>query len=132
VPPSRDVRRKERLPQLLLVSGAILPERLSDLPLVGKTLQVRDGILDDESLDAFRLREGDPEADGPAVIVEVQAVTVEAHLVEEPGHPVGEPIESVGKLVGRGRVAATEAEVVRSDDVISPRESANQTAVLAR
>jgi hypothetical protein len=76
------------------------------------------GVLDHEGLNAFRMRDGEPESDGAAIILHVEYVLLEIQRLGEILHHGRDAIECVGKFLRAWRIAVSETRVIGSDEVI--------------
>ncbi len=80
---------------------------------------MRDRVLHDQRLDAFRMRQDHAKTDRAAIILHVQRVTREAERFGEVIHDLGDVIEGVCEFFGVGPVAVSEARVIGRDQVIA-------------
>ena len=80
---SRGCQRKKICAQRIFVGGAIFPEFAPRLPVRAKAFVMPSRVLNNERVDALRVRQRHSETDRAAVIVHVKRVTREAQRFRE-------------------------------------------------
>jgi hypothetical protein len=107
MPLLRGLKRREVGTELFFVGAAISPVGAPSFPKRPQAFLVGDGILDDQSLNPFRMRHRQPEPDRPA----------NSH--GEPIHDGSQMIEGVGEGLRVRRVAMAEARIVGCDQMVA-------------
>ena len=108
--------------------GAVGPVGLDGKPELAKAFGVGVAVLDDEGLDAIGVSGGEAEANGGAVVHEVEGVGIEAEGVGELFDDVGEVVEGVVEVGDVGHGAVPEAGVVGCDDVVAIGEGRDEVS----
>src|SRR5580704_3754006 len=119
----RRLQRQKICAKRGFVRRAIFPELAPGLPIRAQSFVMCDGVLNNESFYALRMRERHAKTDRAAVILHVKRVTREPERFSEVIHDLGQVIESVREFFRVRPVAVSEAGVIGSDDVKLPREA---------
>src|SRR5208337_5557865 len=101
----RALLRREAGNDLVLVDGAILPERPPYVPGRTKPILVRDRVLDDDRAHPFGMCDCQAHSDRPAVILLVEDVIAESDDLREVVHDLRKMVEGVAKRGRRRGVA---------------------------
>ena len=107
------------------LGGAILPEFAPRLPIRAQAFVMPSRVLNNECVDALRMRQRHSKTDRTAIIVHVKRVTRQPERFRKVIHDLGDVIEGVGILFRVGPVAVSKARVVRRDEMKAigqPRE----------
>jgi hypothetical protein len=70
--------------------------------------------------------------DWPTIILHVERIAVEMKRLGKVLHDLGDMIERIRKYLGTGRIAVTEAWIIRSDEMVVRRQARQQRFVHAR
>jgi hypothetical protein len=95
------------------VGLAVSPELSPGLPQRAETVLVGDGVLDDECVESFGIRDREPETHRAAVVLHDQGAAAQAENLGETADDGGQVVEGVGKPGLAGRVAVPEPGIVR-------------------
>jgi hypothetical protein len=87
---------------------------------------MRHRVLDDESLDPFRMSESHPKAHRAAIVLHVKRVAREPERLDEMIHNVGVAIERIREFLRIRPVAVSKAWVIRSDKVTAIGEPSQE------
>src|SRR4051812_43677258 len=91
---------------------AILPKVPARLPIRAQAFVMPSRVLNNDRVEAFRVREDHPETNGAAIIVQVKRVTRQPERFREMIHGLGDVIERIGIVFWIGPVALSEAGIV--------------------
>ena len=109
-----------------------LPKTLARFPIRSKPFVVRDGILNDQRLDTFRMHQSHAKADRSAVVLHVQRVARYRERLSEPGHDLGIAVERVREFLRIGPIAVAESRVVGRYEVVTIGKAIEQRLEHAR
>ena len=112
-------QRQEICAKRAFVGSAIGPKGPPRLPIRSQAFVVRHSVLDDESLDPVRMRQGHAKTHRAAVILHVKRVAREPERFGEVIHDLGVVIEGVREFFRVRPVAVPEARVIGRDQVIA-------------
>jgi hypothetical protein len=101
-------------------------KRSPRLPWRSQALVVRHCVLDNESLNPLRMRQGYAKTHGAAVILHVECIVRKPERFGETRHDLGAVIKGVGKLFRVRPVAVPKSRVIRRDEMIVVGESSEQ------
>ena len=116
---TRRRQRQEICAKRTFIGSAIGPKGPPRLPIRPQALVVRHSVLDDESLDPVRMRQGHAKTHGAAVILHIKRVAREPECFGEVIHDLGDVIERIREFFRVRPVAVSEAWVIGRDKVIA-------------
>src|SRR6266446_2234520 len=118
----RRLQRQEVGTKRAFVGGAVGPKGPTRLPDRAQAFVVRRSILDNETLDSIRMRQGHAKTHGAAVILHVKRVAREPKSIGEVIHGFGDVIERVREFFRVWPVTMSETGVIGRDKVIVIRK----------
>src|SRR5258707_12047291 len=74
MPPLRSGQRRKALSEACLIRRSVRPEFPHSVPTRSQTVIVGDGVLDDNALHAFRMRDGESKSNRTTIILHVQYI----------------------------------------------------------
>src|SRR5262245_36572728 len=118
MPLPRGLPRKKALPQSRLVRRPIRPGGAPLIPQGSESILVCDGGLNEERLNALRVRQCETESHWATVVLHEKDIAVEAELLGEMLHDRSDVVERVRKRLRIRRIAMTEPGIVGRHQVI--------------
>src|SRR5580704_6068318 len=122
----RRLQRQKICAKRGFVRRAIFPELAPGLPIRAQSFVMCDGVLNNESFYALRMRKRHAKTDRAAVILHVKGVARESECFGEVIHDLGQVIESVREFLRVRPVTVSEAGVIWSDKMIAIGESSEK------
>src|SRR2546430_1955898 len=115
----RRLQRQKICAKRAFVRRAIFPELAPRLPIRAQSFVMCDGVLNNESFYALRMRKCHAKTDRAAVILHVKRVAQESECVGEVIHDLGQVIESVREFFRVRPVAVSEAWIIRCNKMVT-------------
>src|SRR5437660_251749 len=105
-------QRQEICAKCTFICSAISPKSTARFPVRAQTFVMRDSVLDDESFDPVRMRQGHAKTNRASVILHVNGITRESERLGEMIHDLGVVIERVREFSRVRPIAVSEARVI--------------------
>src|SRR6266702_4219281 len=117
MPPLRSGQRRKALSEASLIRRSVRPEFPHSVPTRSQTVIVGDGVLDDNALHAFRMRDGESKSNRTAIILHVQYIAAGPDSFRKVLHDFRDMIEGIGERFRIWRIAMSEARIVGSEEM---------------
>src|SRR5712664_1054498 len=117
MPPLRSGQRRKALSEARFICRSVCPELPHPVPTRSQTVIVGDGVLDDNALYAFGIRDGEPKSDWPSIILHVEHIALGPDRFRKVPHDFRDMIEGIGERLRIRRITMTEARVVGSQQM---------------
>src|SRR5260370_697020 len=126
MPRTRGGKREQIRAQSRLVGGTVGPKSAAEVPVFPETGIMRHGILNDQRLNALRVGKSQPKANGPAIVLHVEAIMRQAERLGNMLHHCRNVVEGVREFCMISPIAMAETRIIRRNQVIAVGQALSQ------